>query len=280
MSYIPPSVINNAIGSEAAFFTKVSEQTGALIFDRTTLATALSAKGIISYPSESLIDLINKVFLLSVNYDINFSEVFGSLSTGLITDVVVATIVTALLPVAQETFGDMSPMPTDGGKLWLTDPWSVVMSSNTTPANYVASASSEESSFEAYKAFNGTNATSNDAWLTSTGNLSGYLIYRDVLNSAAVTSYHLTSRNALSGGSEAPKDWTLEGSTDGISWTVLDTRVGESGWAADETRRFFIPNTSTYNYYKLNVTTINGSVNFVAVGELQLFQQTGGVVTF
>jgi hypothetical protein len=37
---------------------------------------------------------------------------------------------------------------------------------------------------------------------------------------------------------ENPKAWTLEHSGNGIDWTVADTRTGQTGWGATETRTF------------------------------------------
>jgi hypothetical protein len=64
------------------------------------------------------------------------------------------------------------------------------------------------------------------------------------------------------------KDWTVEGSNDGTTWTVLDTRTGHAPWAARSTTiDFYYANTTAYTYYKLNVTALNGGT-YTQLGEI------------
>jgi predicted alpha-1,2-mannosidase len=52
-----------------------------------------------------------------------------------------------------------------------------------------------------------------------------------------------------------PKDWSILGSNDGITWTTLDTRTGESWNARNQTKRYTFTNSATYTYYKWNITS-------------------------
>ena len=55
------------------------------------------------------------------------------------------------------------------------------------------------------------------------------------------------------------KDWTLQGSTDGVAWDVLDTQTGHAVWAArNSTLDFAFSNLKAYKYFKFNVTANNG----------------------
>ncbi|WP_214326853.1 GH92 family glycosyl hydrolase [Nonomuraea sediminis] len=66
-----------------------------------------------------------------------------------------------------------------------------------------------------------------------------------------------------------PRDWALEGSDDGQSWTAVDTRRGEVFDARFKTREFDVAQPGSFLYYRLNVTA-NGSGNIVQLAELQL----------
>lgn len=73
-----------------------------------------------------------------------------------------------------------------------------------------------------------------------------------------IGAYTLTSANDAPG--RDPKSWTLQGSKDGSTWTVLDTRVDEFFSARNQTRRFELPPTMTESYtqYRIFLTANNG----------------------
>lgn len=81
------------------------------------------------------------------------------------------------------------------------------------------------------------------------------------------------ARYALASANDAPerdpRDWTLEGSADGQSWSAVDTRAGEVFDARLKTREFDVATPGAYLYYRLNVTR-NGSGGIVQLAELQL----------
>lgn len=68
--------------------------------------------------------------------------------------------------------------------------------------------------------------------------------------------YRIQSAASGSVGSTAmdPMDWTVEGSANGSSWTVLDTRTNESFGNRGDVREFRITDPGAYRYYKLNVS--------------------------
>lgn len=144
------------------------------------------------------------------------------------------------------------------------------MTSNAAPAGYVASASSEYTSYPAYMAFDGIKspASSTNAWITSSGVYTGWLRI-DLPAAKGITSYSITGRGST--GSE-PSDFTLEGSNDGGStWTVLDTRSGETGWGVGSTRSYELDASqlaATYNSIRLNITASGTPDSYLAIGEL------------
>jgi hypothetical protein len=72
----------------------------------------------------------------------------------------------------------------------------------------------------------------------------------------AVGHYALTSANDYPG--RDPKDWTLQGSQDGTSWTDLDKRTGESFPSRLQTKEYTFGNSTAYAYYRLNITANSG----------------------
>ncbi|MBC2876665.1 MULTISPECIES: GH92 family glycosyl hydrolase [Streptomyces] len=74
----------------------------------------------------------------------------------------------------------------------------------------------------------------------------------DLSEPVAVTRYALTSANDAPG--RDPRDWTLRGSADGKSWTVLDTRRGENFEKRLQTRQFTLATGGAYRHFRLDIT--------------------------
>jgi hypothetical protein len=74
----------------------------------------------------------------------------------------------------------------------------------------------------------------------------------------------------ITSGNDAPgrdmKDWTLSGSNDGTTWTVLDTRTGEMFSGRNMTKRYEFTNTAAYTKYRIKLIANNGS-NLLQVSE-------------
>ncbi|MFL6073275.1 MAG: glycoside hydrolase domain-containing protein, partial [Mycobacteriales bacterium] len=83
----------------------------------------------------------------------------------------------------------------------------------------------------------------------------------------AAVDYVLTSANDHP--QRDPRDWTLQGSTDGQNWTVLDTRTGETFANRFQSKEYRFANTTPYLYYKLDITA-NGGEQIVQLADLAL----------
>jgi hypothetical protein len=143
------------------------------------------------------------------------------------------------------------------------------------------------------KAFDGTLAK----WFNGTG-ATDWLQYR-----FAAGQRHPLSRYIITSGNDVPaRDpvaWQMLGSNDGVTWTTLDTRTGQSFPARLQTYIYDIPLTAAYEYYRFNITA-NGGDGGIQLTELQLLspdvvapviatpsdmligtvKQTGEIVTF
>ncbi len=83
----------------------------------------------------------------------------------------------------------------------------------------------------------------------------------------AVKNYAMTSANDVP--ARDPRDWTLQGSNDGVAWMTLDTRTGQAFPDRGVTLHYPITNAEAYLYYKLDVTA-NGGAPIVQLAELEM----------
>lgn len=99
-----------------------------------------------------------------------------------------------------------------------------------------------------------------------TSHSSGWVRFQ--ANSAAVVkSYTITSANDVP--SRDPRNWTLQGSNNGTSWTTLDTRSNQSFASRFLKKTYTFTNSNSYSYYRLNVSAVqSGSIMQMTEWEL------------
>lgn len=99
------------------------------------------------------------------------------------------------------------------------------------------------------------------------GFASGFWTQLKFPSAQVIGAYTITS------GNDAPdrdlKDWNLAGSNDGVTWTILDTKVGETFSGRNLTKRYEMTNKTAYTYYRLTATA-NGGSNLLQVSEWRL----------
>ncbi|MFE7841551.1 GH92 family glycosyl hydrolase [Streptomyces sp. NPDC057474] len=96
----------------------------------------------------------------------------------------------------------------------------------------------------------------------------------DLDRPAKVVTYALTSANDFE--TRDPKDWTLQGSTDGKEWKALDTRSGERFGERFETKSYDIAGdgVAEYRHFRLDITGNNGASMITQLADVQF--STGG----
>lgn len=87
-----------------------------------------------------------------------------------------------------------------------------------------------------------------------------------------ITTYALTSANDYA--ERDPRDWTLQGSTDGKDWKTLDTRSGETFDERFQTKSYDLPEPAEYPHFRLEITANNGAQGILQLADVQL--STGG----
>lgn len=84
----------------------------------------------------------------------------------------------------------------------------------------------------------------------------------------------LSTNNAGIINGNTLKDWTLQGSDDGITWTTVDTRSNITSWSpyGYATMSFTLPTSVSYYYFRLRVTALGQPTNYaMLVGELTFY---------
>jgi len=103
-------------------------------------------------------------------------------------------------------------------------------------------------------------------WLARTP--TGWVAYK-LAAPVAVSSYAMTSANDSPG--RDPRDWTLQGSNDGTTWTDLNTQTNQVFTDRFQTRKFEFTNTTPYSNYRLNITANSGEP-LIQLADLEIYK--------
>lgn len=148
------------------------------------------------------------------------------------------------------------------------------MTANNVPSPLFASASSTHTTttFQIWKAFNGTNIDADDAWISNGGYSNGIgseWIQIDYGNIKIVNTLFLTHRAITT--SYSPKTFEILGSNDGKNFNILHTIENQTVWGEGERRIFTFNNTQGYRYYRLKILEVNNTQSgaYVQIGEIQ-----------
>lgn len=90
-------------------------------------------------------------------------------------------------------------------------------------------------------------------WAALFSNTTGWWQYQ-FASAVDVVEYTIQGSNSVN--ERAPKDWTLEYSDDGSSWTVADTRTGETGWTDGQVRTYSIASSTLARLSQLPVEVL------------------------
>jgi hypothetical protein len=138
------------------------------------------------------------------------------------------------------------------------------MTSNTTPSG-IAAASAAQS--PAWQAFDKNIAT---FWQTPSSGQTGWLSYQ-FPTGKIIKKYGFNSVATITIN---PKTWTFEGSNNGSTWTVLDTQTN----FPTQTNTFYSfdisSNTTSYTYYRINITATTGGASGIALYEFEMSEVT------
>lgn len=147
--------------------------------------------------------------------------------------------------------------------------------SDTSNPPLVSSVSSRyNAATAAFCVFNGY-AGATDYWIGKNGGTDWVKIDLGEGNSKILKRYGIRV-NVVPEPDRAPKNWTMEGSNDDSSWDTLDTVANETSWGSGEARAFTCDvQTTSYRYFRLNITANNGNVTYTQIMDLYLISSTG-----
>jgi hypothetical protein len=159
----------------------------------------------------------------------------------------------ALLTAGATLDFDMSPTPTPWGT-GTDDAPSSLTPAGATPNPLRDTAVSSEAT-----ASDGTSTTAlfdNTSTTSATFTAENPVLdYHFASGTRQVTFYTLTSRGS---GTVDPTGWTLSGSNDGVTFTTLDQRGGQTFRWRTQTRAFKVATPGDYAYYRLELTSAAG----------------------
>lgn len=134
------------------------------------------------------------------------------------------------------------------------------MTGASAPSPYVASSTTVFSIQAPYLVFDGNAGT---YWQTTTPG-ANEMLQLDLGASGALPIYSYSLSSLAAAPTAMVSAWTFEGSNNGSTWTVLDTRTAQTGWGAPETRTFTVASPgAAYRYYRLNITAGNTAGNYL-----------------
>lgn len=120
---------------------------------------------------------------------------------------------------------------------------------------------------DATKLFDNNSNTKYCAFIGSTDEVS--MTFHST-RSARLTSYAITSANDFEG--RDPKNWRLEGSTNGTTWETIDTRSNETFSSRFEKKTYGVSPSKEYSHYRLVVTARRDAQSTVfQIAELEYF---------
>lgn len=110
-------------------------------------------------------------------------------------------------------------------------------------------------------------------WLTAKDNPTGFVQFQFTNNTSYVVKSYTIWTLSAHASSRSVKDFSLQGSNNGIDWTILDSQTDQTGWSDEESRDYSFDNDTAFSYFKFVITANNGSP-YVGLNELELFETT------
>ncbi len=90
-----------------------------------------------------------------------------------------------------------------------------------------------------------------------------------------VNAYRIWNQGPRGGYTQperAPKDFYLEGSSDGTTWVALNSQSNQTGWSTGEPRVFEFYNETAYKFYRMTFTAnVGGADAYIMIQELEYF---------
>jgi hypothetical protein len=139
------------------------------------------------------------------------------------------------------------------------------MTSNITPSGTAAASAAY---FPAWAAFDRNTAT---FWQSAISGQTASLQYQ-FPSGKIIKKYGFNTISLNNLG--APRTWTFEGSNNNTTWTILDTQINFTTATSTFYAFDISSNTTSYTYYRINITATQSGVNGVVIAELEMSEVT------
>ena len=143
---------------------------------------------------------------------------------------------------------------------------------DSNPEWFVSASSSYNEGTSPYKAFNGNDGSDDESHWMTTGSGSGWISWRNLNKKILVRRYSLNATPEVGYEARSARNWTLEGSDDGETWTVIHTVTNGFGSNAPtpyQLTNHTVPSgNSAYFYHRLNITSAY-SYDYLSIGQIQ-----------
>ncbi|MBT5910414.1 MAG: tandem-95 repeat protein, partial [Opitutae bacterium] len=136
----------------------------------------------------------------------------------------------------------------------------------------IINSSTSKSTNLAAKAFDDNTST---VWMPKQLALPNVYLQWQFTNPVQVNEYKIMVGD-VSAEKRSPKDFTLQGSNDGSSWSSLATENNETGWGADEVRSYSVDSPALYTNYKLLISAAEGTDTYLGLREIELWSGSKG----
>ncbi len=149
------------------------------------------------------------------------------------------------------------------------------MTSNTTPSGECIRSSVYSSTYEAWKAFDGTSINQEDAWVTANNSASNSYIGYHFTQSVRVNKLYI--KNRVLDNSYSPSTFKFQG-YNGSEWIDIDnvfTISNPTAVGAENT--FIIHNDNFYEQYRIYTLTASGTV--ATIGNMQFYGRASSNVS-
>ncbi|MFD3272614.1 hypothetical protein ACE3MS_21185 [Paenibacillus dendritiformis] len=144
------------------------------------------------------------------------------------------------------------------------------MTSNTDPYGRAFAKDVWSSTYDVWKAFNQIDDYEGYCSQNGSGGV-GFLGY-EFPKPIPIFKYTLRSMGNSSALTTMPKDWTFEGSNDGVKWHVLDKQENQTWNLTNLDKDYFLRKPELYKMYRLNWTANNGHTGYTGINELKMYE--------
>lgn len=142
--------------------------------------------------------------------------------------------------------------------------YDITMTSDTTPSPYEATAHTEYASYKAFCVFDNNAST---FWHNQYQLGLPTWIQIDFGTQRPISALKILPR--VNNATQAPKNFTFQGSNDGINFDIISSYTNQTSWTSGTYKTFNLSNVVNYRYYRIHITASNSTNYAVTMGQIK-----------